>query len=531
MKQAIHIFKKDLRHFRPMVIILLIFLALHVWLLWKDPVIGSAVSESDSMGTVLFNIMLSGILYLMLMVMMALLIYEDPPTGKPFWRTRPIFKKSMLVSKCAFVFLFGAVIPLAANFFILLHLGLEPQRIISCLVDSLSVHLSLLFALFAIAVLTPNLPYFFMAATIGLALSMLSSYRSAVVPFPSQVSVSCWLMIALSLSAIIHQYLIRRRALSAAIFVAGMLLIFGTDLDWYIAKNYRAIVSAHDPEIQNLKLAFQNKINSDDDTDHYFSLPVHTPGNRNLIFELDISNSPLSSSIELIRLKGMLIYEDGTKIPLNCAGTAFASEARESENLRPKFIHVTESVFGKYGAMSGTFTGEAVFKLVHYTTVGRLPLKQGSFFRRGSQYLSLDHKDSVDAETVPLILKGRSLVSSQEKIWAPITTLEKSLNPELSLLRHFEFKRSLIIIGGPMLEYSEKNFMQFAHKYEQAPVDTEHPSPLEILIRNKTETGPFVRKMEVKNVRMSDYTEEAWMGRINESIEQGAQWQILGRNR
>jgi hypothetical protein len=515
MKQAIHLFKKDFRRLWPMIAGLLIFLALQIWLLWKDRWAESAASMSGSLGTTTLSYFMTLVLYLMLMVMTVLLIQEDPPVGKPFWLARPIYKKSLLAAKCSFILLFGVVVPLAANFIILFHYGLEPQRILSCLIDSLSVHLALVFIFFAIAVLTPVLSNFFMAVLIWLVLFILSGNRSALEPFSSQVYVSTWLGFVLCFIVILYQYMMRRRALAVTIFIAGMMLIAGTDLDWHIAKTYRALIGAHDPEVDNLRLAFQNKVNSNVDMVFNSALPKNSPGKRDIIMGLDISNIQPSSSVVLLRLKGMLLYDDGARIPLDCAGAGFASEIWESEIIYyPKYCQVNETVFNKYGTMAGDFSGEAVFKLIHYTTDGRLPLKQGSLYRNGSQFLSVSHQASSYHNTIPIILRGRSLASSRGNLWAPITTLETDSPPGLLLAPRLKANRSLIIFGGPVLEYSEKECETSGF----SKVDSEMLSHMEILIRSRRETGPFVRKFEEKNVRLADYTKEEWRTRINQSF-------------
>jgi hypothetical protein len=445
--------------------------------------------------------------------MMALLIREDPPAGKPFWMTRPIFNKSLLASKCAFVFLFGAVIPLAANFIILFHYGLEPQRMLSCLMDCLSTHLAVLFSLFAIAVLTPNLLYFFVVVILGQILFQLIDYLPALEAFPLQAHVRAGLAILFSILVVFHQYRTRRRALSAMIFIAGMLLTFGTDIDWYIAKYYRAMASARDPEIDNLKLTFYNQNHIKVRAVKIDGSLKTISGKRNLIIGLDISNVHPSVSVELLRLKGMLFYNDGTKIPLDCTLTNLLGETGAPEiALHAKVCQVDEIVFDKYSDRTGDFSGEAIFNLVHYSTEGRLPLKQGSFFKKGSQFLSVYRPAPLSEETAPAILRERYLVSDSENLWPPIATLETESYPELTLPRKSPGYRSLIIFAGPGLVYSERACIGLPRGSGGSSIDTEQLSHMEIRIRNKTATGPFIKKMEMKNVRMADYTFEAWAG-------------------
>jgi hypothetical protein len=517
MKQAIHLFKKDLRRFRPMIVILLIFLALHVWLLWRDPLALSlsgfvnhsgesrlVVQDNSQIHAILY-LMLTVILYLMLMVMTVLLIHEDPPAGKPFWQTRPISIKSLLASKCGFLFLFGVVAPVIANFVVLFHYGLQPQLIVASLIDVLSLLMGLLSVFFAIAVVAPDPSSFVMAVLVWIVLFILGGYRSAPEPLSLQTYLSCWQAIAVSFVVIVHQYLTRRRALSAMIFIAGMLLISGTDWDRYIVKTYRAWVTARDPEINNLRLAFLDKIDSKTAVIIDSSLK-NTPGKRNLIMGLEFSNIPPDSAAELLQLKGMIIYKNGAKIPLVCIGTGFNDETLGSRiALRPN-CQVDETVFEKSGNLAGDFSGEAIFKLIHYTTVGRLPLKQGSYYQKGSQFLSV-YRASYSSNSIHIVLMSRSLVSSRLNLWAPITTLEGNPYPELAEGSSFTGSR-MLLFGGPIIENSGKSWGTYPAPNPSA-FDVERISRMGILIRNKTETGPFVRKFEAKNIHLADYTPEA----------------------
>jgi hypothetical protein len=527
MKQAIHLFKKDFRRLRPMIIVLLIFLALQVWLIWKDPLAlhssgfnfsgesGPVVVQDYSSIYALLEFILTIFLYVILMKMTEQLIHEDPPAGKPFWRTRPISKRSLLASKCGFLFLFGVVAPVIADFMVLFHYGLEPRDIIPSLVDIFSIQVSLLAVFFAVAVLTLK-PFPFVTAVLTLIIFLILVGRSAPEPLPLQIYLACWMSIALSFIVIVHQYWTRRRLLSTVIFIAGILLVTGTNLDRYIAKTYTAWATARNPEIDNLKLAFNN-IDGNSAKVQIESSPQNTSG---IIMGLDIPNLPPSSAAELLQLKGILRYPGGARIPIHCTGTAFPDEISEPGILLRPNCQVDEKMLERYGNTPGDFSGEAIFRLVRYTTEGRLPLKQGSCYKNGSKFLSV-YQASLGSKSVNMTLMVRSLVSSRLNLRAPITTLEGNTYTNLKgttypkLVGNKSFMGSqMLLFGGPVIEHSGDSWQTYPYD-ESSAFDPERISHMDILIRNKTATGPFVREFEAKNIRLEDYTQAAWARHIH----------------
>jgi hypothetical protein len=507
MMQAIHLFKKDLRRFWPGIVVLLGFLVFLVWHLWKDPL------AANPTGPIHVNAEWEYENLWLLMVIMFLKL-EDPRVGKSFWLTRPISKKSLYASKFVFVSLFGFVAPMAANFIVLVHYGLDLQYIIPCLLDSIFPFLALVFFLAAIAVLTPNMPYFFMICANGIVLLVLTLY---IFLKPSSMSALSGLAIVLSLIVIFLQYLTRRTVLLAVVFVVGILMIpfVSRWINWDIVEVYKAMVNSHDPEVHNLSVAFQRRI----DCSFTSNKDMDTVGKRTILGRLDISNIQPASSVEFLRLKGVLTFEDGSRLWLDNREGLASNDPGNGETVHlSNLFQVDEDVFKRFGDRLGTYSAEATLRLIRHTTEGRIPVKPGVSFKKGSQFLSVSQV-SLSPDVFLLGVRGRYVEWGEGSRQLPTPIQDWYTHPMQWDRRSSDIIRPLLL--APSLHYFFYFWeaSQAVQKAGGAPlIDAAYISRMELLIRNNTPTGPFTKKIKANNFRMADYTLDAWHKRSNETL-------------
>jgi hypothetical protein len=499
MMQAIHLFKKDLRLLWPVILLLLMLLTFQVWFLWRDPWIGNPVNQVHLHPWASYPEAIAPYFLLNTLIVMVLLLIHNPFVGKSFYLTRPISKKSLWISKCGFIALFGVIAPVAANFIVLFHYGLELQYAVPCLMEILSRNFVLSGLIALIAVLITPFAQSAKAYFIGV---MLLSMTAWWYPYSST-----WILyVVLSLMVIILQYVSRRIRLSATIFIVGMLLIAGTNR--HFEKAYRWIAGAHDVEVQNLRVSFEN-YHADGFTQRFIS--AASPGKRRILCKLGLSNAQPNASADFLKLEGMLDFRDGTRIPLS-GGTQYIDGVAESgAEQQSTYYEVDKTLYETHGNRPGTFSGEATFKLVRYDIAGRLPLQRGASFKYGSKILSIYQTSStVIPGLMEIILRYRFLVSSDSNPLEP--RLVMRLNSNQVWPKHNDLDLGpdrRLVLPGPMLQYSEGMWFLPYQEYLLCK---------EMLVYNKVETGPFTKKFEVRNFRMSDYAEKAGHNPSNPSI-------------
>ncbi len=161
MRQAIHIFSKDVRHLWPQVLISQLLIVAHAYLAFRVSPFDFENSSSIKSSNALIAITLPLILYFLV----ALVVYQETlPGDRQFWLTRPYRRTSLIASKVLFVLVF-------VNFPLLLSdcclLGANGFSVIGVASQLLirQLHITLIFVLpsFAAAALTTGPLQFLMA--------------------------------------------------------------------------------------------------------------------------------------------------------------------------------------------------------------------------------------------------------------------------------------------------------------------------------------------------------------------------------
>jgi hypothetical protein len=168
MSIALHIFKKDLRRLWPLLGIMFVYVGVRVAVLMHDLLSGNPphiepayLQSPEVLGPPGIEIL---VLLILVPLILVQLIHQEPLVGtSAFWLTRPIPRGSLIAAKASFILLFLIAVPVAANFIVLFHYGLEANRILPVLLIVLSIYLALIGISIAAAVLTWSIQAFVVA--------------------------------------------------------------------------------------------------------------------------------------------------------------------------------------------------------------------------------------------------------------------------------------------------------------------------------------------------------------------------------
>ncbi len=163
MRQALLIFKKDLRCLWPELIVLYAVLTVHTAYALRDSLEREEINQALNLPFVFL---------LTVLIVIGRLVQQDSLLGtRAFWQTRPIHPGSLLMAK-----VLSLACLLAAAFLsacaVLLTFGLSPDQFLTGLLDALLPQLNLITVSVLLAAVTPNLPTY-VAAWLGMQIAML----------------------------------------------------------------------------------------------------------------------------------------------------------------------------------------------------------------------------------------------------------------------------------------------------------------------------------------------------------------------
>jgi hypothetical protein len=237
MRQAWHIFLKDVRRLRYEVIVILALTAAYAWLQghW---------SPLSSLRAVRLNQM-ANMLRIFLLPMAwwylaSLAVYGEPlPGDRQFWVTRPYRWTSLLGAKLLFIVAFVSFPLLLADCFILILQGFQPWANSGCLLwHAVAVFAVLLLPMIAVACITTSFGQVVLAGlativSIVLLESVLSPYGgTTMIGFGVgggwvEGSLVCLVLLLAALAIMILQYRARRTWVSRMILCVAAALVLG----------------------------------------------------------------------------------------------------------------------------------------------------------------------------------------------------------------------------------------------------------------------------------------------------------------
>lgn len=234
MKQTLHIFVKDVRHFRGEI---LVSLALVAAIAWADPMLwNSGVAPLSSWKFVAAALRILIVISWWLLI--ARIVHEENPVGdRQFWITRPYDRRSLLAAKALFLICFIYLPMLAAQISMMEVAGLNPASYLPGLFSKLlMITAYLVVPAVAVAAVTSSLVRMtlvvlgiWLAVIASMAVETMLTLRGIL---DHSVSTRDFLsvptVLAVSAAVVIVQYMTRRLAASrvALLALAPVLVLY-----------------------------------------------------------------------------------------------------------------------------------------------------------------------------------------------------------------------------------------------------------------------------------------------------------------
>lgn len=243
MRQVLLIFRKDVRHLWPQVVILWAMLAGYASLSAAVPAHATLVYVISAPAVVLLGTFA---------FLVGVLTHADSTMGdRQFWVTRPIYWHELLIAKALFVLVFIALPVLVSHVVTLAAIGMPLLSSILAVLSELGGLAALLAAVFVLAAFTQSLSQLFLLALGGSIVGVISMWTIAGTSYESMswgglewVRGSATNVLVLSGATVLLVLVYRRRSLwmCRALF-AGVFLLMPASLCpnwWHAAWNVQA---------------------------------------------------------------------------------------------------------------------------------------------------------------------------------------------------------------------------------------------------------------------------------------------------
>jgi hypothetical protein len=379
MAVIFHILKKDLRASWILLCAMGAFLVLQVLQLWDG------FSLEYSSGRPRFSPeIFTLVLYLIIMTIVVRVIQEDSLVGTAaFWLTRPIARKSLLLAKGLYTFLFLVLVPVAANFVLLCHFGMKPGQILPFLLLTFSIHLTIVCIFAALAVVTQNWVSFAISGVVALVCLFIANNWFEIPDGPAgQVAgfrILGWLLLAVTLCTIVYQYRTRQTRRSVIFLILGCVLAWTSCHFCFYHYVFRNPTSDIALSIQIGSVTHPNR-------------GVYSPvalSYRPIFSSIKVQNIPVGEEAVLTRLDGKLEFANGEKItqhdginPSNYGvNDALRSllpglEWGQRGDFNFKFVGlltVRQDTYENLKVQSGTHSGKAQFEIYRDVLLRKFP--------------------------------------------------------------------------------------------------------------------------------------------------------------
>jgi hypothetical protein len=239
MKQIIHIFAKDSRHFWPEIVVSLAAMAAFTWTYphhWTRNNLGGGLYIGVSTDWDLSASVLTLLVPVSWWLLITRVIHAESLVGdRQFWLTRPYEWKKLLGAKLLFLLVYLYVPLVIVKLVLLAQAGFHPLSYMpGLLFNLLLVTAFLVMPLFAVATVTSNFARMALTA-VGISLCLvailvLSAVRGTSVSIPYNDRLSIPLTVFVSVAAITLQYAARRLWLSRLLLIGFPVLTLALGL-------------------------------------------------------------------------------------------------------------------------------------------------------------------------------------------------------------------------------------------------------------------------------------------------------------
>lgn len=293
MKQVLHIFRKDARHYWRESVISIALMAAYAWYEMRGWTDDGIMGYSGFRGLLTFS-SLSGLVSVLLPISWVIVIVrviqgESLVGDRQFWITRPYEWKNLLAAKILFILAVVNLPLLIADIFLLWKAGFQPTHYLTGLLwMQLMLILFLLIAIASLASVTANVLQFSLAALALFIYLVAVSWLASKIPSSSfsgpADSVQGVLLIATSIAVIAIQYA-RRKTVSSRWIIAGLaavivVIVVATPYGMIVAHDYPQL-SGQPPMQVSLQPPAKQIIDgaiSDDDEEAEIDIPLGVSG-------------------------------------------------------------------------------------------------------------------------------------------------------------------------------------------------------------------------------------------------------------
>ena len=289
MKQIVHIFKKDVRHHWPEIVLSLVALALYIW---NEP--RQWLPNYDYLGDRTRNYITGTIdvgVVLSWCVLIVRIVQSESLVGdRQFWTTRPYEWKKLLAAKVLFVAIFVNLAVLIAGLVLMYKAGMGAplSSIPRLLWQQLNSPIVVLLPVAALAAVTPNFGQFILAllgvGAYTAGVGIISTYVPSQDFSSGSDTLQQLVLFSGCLYAIIWQYARRKTGKSRIVLTGAaltiLLLVVATPYQTLIAREYPQLKAEESP----VQLAFDTvkpappKIGPDKEDEIEIKVPLDVSG-------------------------------------------------------------------------------------------------------------------------------------------------------------------------------------------------------------------------------------------------------------
>lgn len=519
MAVVLHILKRDFRASWIFLCVVFAFLVLQLSPLCHAPSWEYFVRTYGSVFSSLEG------LYLIIMVIVVRLIQEDSLVGtSAFWMTRPISRKSLLLAKGLFVFLFLVLVPVAVDFALLFHFGMKSFQVLPFLFTVLAIHLTIICTFVSLAAVTPNWQSCAVLATVALICLFLANNRPAIPDWRygwiTGFTISVLLLFSVTLGVSIHQFLTRKTIRSVALLIAGFALVwlsFQFSI-WEASAHHSFRTQSSVDGTLSVNLVPVNKAD-------YFPM---NPLNRSISAVLVLQGIAAPEEVVLTHVDSQLDFQNGERISYtrdnsityggNIATQALLPGLKSISPFifNPSFelLSINESKYKELCNRVGTYTGEAQFNVYRDAIVSEVPLIKGAQIRFDPNPIyiaNVEFEREIGRLSVFLEYMGLQINTDRddEFIFCVLNRAHSQMMP--CVIYTTSGFIHLMIIPGIDLMHWETNLQYYAPNPSGKPVsilDDAWLADARLVAIHRDYVGRFSRKFEIKNFRMADYPPE-----------------------
>ncbi|HET9742924.1 MAG TPA: hypothetical protein VFQ00_09245 [Terriglobales bacterium] len=374
MKQVLHIFRKDVRHFWKEIGL---WLAVLVAFTWNAP---RSWQPEPNYGDFVARFIYPVLLVLLLVVwwfLIARIVQDESLVGdRQFWITRPVEWKKLLIAKLILLFLFIHVPLFISQCVTLWRAGFSPLMSVSGLVwMQLMLLATLVLAAFALAAVTSTIAQVILACVAVVLYMVGLDALDSVVPNNSTLvgNSDNWqflVFVVACIAVVIIQYASRRSTVSRFSLTAAALLIalidVGTPYGKLIAKAYPAETGSELP----VKFAF--------DASQSKAKGLGSDDGKNVQIELPLLISDISAG-SAIRIEGRRVFAQSAQGRWDSGWRGGANLLLPSERNYLINFSMPKRIYEKMHSAPATVSVQFAISVLRFGKPWEVALEQGDF--------------------------------------------------------------------------------------------------------------------------------------------------------